>query len=69
MSNNWNNALIPDIRRDLFGWRYQLHRVIRDHIHDDILKAKYLELTIDAREEFRVKIALYYGRTPEEDLV
>ena len=27
--SNWNNALIPDIRRDLFGWRYQLHRVMK----------------------------------------
>jgi len=45
------------------------NKIIRDHVHDDILKSKCLELTIDAREEFRDKIALYYGRTPEEDIV
>jgi len=67
-------------RKDIFRTKYYMvdfksisqtrcNKIIKDHIHDDILKAKCLELTINAREEFRGKIALYYGRTPKEDIV
>jgi len=34
-----------------------------------ILESKILELTIEAREELREKIAYFYSNVPEEDLV
>lgn len=34
-----------------------------------ILQSKYLQLSIQARSELRDKIAFYYGRIPEEDMI
>lgn len=50
-------------------YQIKCNKIIYQKIDNDILSSKCLELTIEARDEFRKKIANYYGRVPDEDLI
>jgi hypothetical protein len=45
------------------------NKIVKDNIDNDILQSKCLELSPYARQELRDKLAFYYARVPEEDIV
>ena len=50
-------------------YQIRCNKIIYQKIDNDILSTKCLELTIEIRDKLRKKLANYYGRVPDEDIV
>jgi len=55
----------PTVKTVIFQIRIS-NLFIKNQIDQEILRSKFLELTDNTREEFKVKIAIYFSRPADE---